>query len=93
MLGFFDFFFSALMILMWESSSISIGNFVSGDTLSFINTVNITGSYNSATGVLTLTGSDSVANYQAALRSIKFNYCSASNCNFCSLGFFVCPNR
>src|SRR4051812_34450725 len=33
----------------------------------------ITGSYNSGTGVLTLSGSSSVANYQAALRSVKFS--------------------
>jgi hypothetical protein len=55
------------------SASVSIGNFVAGDILSFVNTANITGSYNSSTGVLTLTGTDTLANYQAALRSIKFN--------------------
>src|SRR5205814_659323 len=55
------------------SANVSIGNFVAGDILSFTNTANITGSYNSATGILTLTGVDSNANYQAALRSIKFS--------------------
>src|SRR5204863_71589 len=55
------------------SASVSIGNFVSGDVLSFVNTANITGSYNSSTGILTLSGVDTIANYQAALRSVKFN--------------------
>src|SRR5205814_1212352 len=55
------------------SASVSISNFVAGDILSFADTANITGSYNSATGILTLTGVDSNANYQAALRSIKFS--------------------
>jgi len=55
------------------SATVSIGNFVAGDTLSFTNTANISGSYNSSTGVLTLTGKDSTANYQAALRSVQFS--------------------
>jgi large repetitive protein len=49
------------------------GNYVNGeDVLAFSNTANITGSFDSATGKLTLTGSDTVANYQAALRSITY---------------------
>ena len=32
----------------------------------------ITGSFSAATGILTLTGSSSLANYQAALRSVSF---------------------
>ena len=48
--------------------------FVSGqDTLGFTNQNGINGSYNSGTGVLTLTGSSSVANYQTALRSVTFS--------------------
>lgn len=42
------------------------------DVLSFANTANITGSYNAATGVLTLSGTDTKANYQAALRAVKY---------------------
>ncbi|MBF0420843.1 MAG: DUF4347 domain-containing protein, partial [Magnetococcales bacterium] len=42
------------------------------DQLLFTNTANITGSWNAATGTLTLTGSDTKANYQAALRSVQF---------------------
>jgi hypothetical protein len=48
-------------------------NYVNGeDVLAFSNTANITGSFDAATGKLTLTGSDTVANYQAALRSITY---------------------
>ncbi len=44
----------------------------SQDLLSFTNQLGITGSYNPTTGVLTLTGSASVADYQTALRSITY---------------------
>ncbi len=48
--------------------------FVSGqDVLGFANANGITGSYNAGTGVLTLSGSASVATYQAALRSVTYN--------------------
>lgn len=42
------------------------------DILGFSNQNGIAGSYNSTTGVLTLTGTSSVSNYQAALRSVTF---------------------
>ncbi|MCA9525845.1 MAG: VCBS repeat-containing protein, partial [Myxococcales bacterium] len=42
------------------------------DVLAFANTANITGSWNAATGVLTLTGADTVSAYQAALRSVTY---------------------
>ncbi|MHC2338379.1 cadherin domain-containing protein [Bradyrhizobium sp. USDA 4454] len=49
------------------------GGFAAGqDVLGFVNQNGITGSYNAATGVLTLTGSSSVANYKAALDSITY---------------------
>ncbi|MEH2081064.1 MAG: putative Ig domain-containing protein [Nostoc sp.] len=56
------------------SATISISSgFVSGqDTLAFTNQNGIIGSYNSSTGVLTLTGSATIANYQTALRSITY---------------------
>jgi len=56
------------------AATISIsGNFASGqDVLAFVNQNGISGSFNSSTGVLTLTGSATVANYQAALRSITY---------------------
>ena len=46
--------------------------FVAGDVLGFANQNGITGSYNSGTGVLTLTGAASFADYQTALRSVTF---------------------
>ncbi|WP_162902426.1 cadherin-like domain-containing protein, partial [Facilibium subflavum] len=57
-----------------ESATVTIsGNFASGeDVLGFSDTVNITGSYNASTGVLTLTGSDTLAAYQSALRSVTY---------------------
>jgi hypothetical protein len=59
--------------------SITVGK-ASGDALAFTQPVgsSITGSYNSTTGVLTLTGLGTVAQYQDALRSVTF----ASGPNF-----------
>ncbi len=42
------------------------------DVLAFTNQNGITGSWNSTTGVLTLSGSSTVANYQTALRSVTY---------------------
>ncbi|MGJ5631155.1 beta strand repeat-containing protein [Nostoc sp. CALU 1950] len=57
-----------------SSATVSItSGFISAqDTLAFTNQNGITGSYNSSTGVLTLTGSSTVANYQTALRSVTY---------------------
>ncbi|MGH3190918.1 MAG: cadherin-like domain-containing protein, partial [Streptosporangiaceae bacterium] len=51
---------------------ITAGLSAANDSLGFTNASGITGSYNSSTGVLTLTGAASVANYQAALRSVTY---------------------
>ena len=49
------------------------GNYVSGqDVLAFANTVDITGTFNAGTGTLTLSGSDTLADYQAALRAVTY---------------------
>jgi hypothetical protein len=48
--------------------------FQSADELVFVDQNGISGSYNTGTGVLTLTGTASVANYQTALRSIKYRH-------------------
>ena len=49
------------------------GNFATAeDALNFSNQNNITGIYDSVNGTLTLTGTDSIANYEAALRSITY---------------------
>ena len=57
-----------------DTATIQItGNYVDGeDVLSFSNTATINGSFDSAAGILTLSGTDSVANYQAALRSVTY---------------------
>ena len=49
-----------------------VSGFVNGDKLNFVDQLGITGTYNSGTGVLTLTGTASLADYQAALRSVEF---------------------
>src|SRR5260221_447179 len=56
------------------SATMSItGNFVTGeDVLGFTNQNGIAGSFNATTGVLALTGSATLANYQAALRSVPY---------------------
>jgi hypothetical protein len=43
------------------------------DVLSFTNQSGISGTWDSSTGTLTLTGSTSVANYEAALRSVTYS--------------------
>lgn len=50
----------------------------SEDTLSFTNQNGITGSYNSSTGILTLSGNATLADYQAALRSVEFSTTDSS---------------
>ena len=52
--------------------AITAGFVSAQDTLAFTNQLGITGSYNSGTGVLTLTGTTTVANYQTALRSVTY---------------------
>jgi len=55
------------------------GNYASGeDLLEFTAASGITGSWNSSTGTMTLTGSSSVANYQAALRTVTYRNTSAT---------------
>ena len=58
-----------------SSATVSIGSgFVSGDMLNFVNTADITGSYDAVHGVLTLTGNDTRADYQTALDSITYSF-------------------
>ena len=56
------------------------GGYQTGDTLSFTSTANITGSVSTIGGVytLTLTGSDTAADYTAALESITFSTTSTN---------------
>ena len=58
-----------------QGATISItGNFASGeDQLQFIDQAGITGIFDSSTGILILSGTSDVANYQAALQSVTYS--------------------
>jgi len=60
---------------MIESAEVSISsNFIAGeDHLTFVDQLGISGTYSNSTGILTLTGSASVASYEAALRSVTYH--------------------
>src|SRR5262249_12078430 len=54
--------------------TISSGFNSAQDVLSFdVSGTSITGSYDGSTGVLTFTGTDTLANYQTVLRSVKYS--------------------
>jgi VCBS repeat-containing protein len=63
-----------------SSATVQItGNFAAGqDVLGFTNTANITGVYNGSTGILTLSGTDTLAAYTAALRTVTYSNTSDS---------------
>jgi hypothetical protein len=57
------------------SASVTISaGFIAGDTLNFTNGDLITGSYDAATGVLSLSGTASVADYLGALQSVTYSF-------------------
>ncbi len=58
-----------------ESATVQItGNYQNGeDVLSFVNTSNIAGNWNAGLGLLTLTGTDTIANYELALESVTYS--------------------
>ncbi|WP_320171226.1 DUF4347 domain-containing protein [Maridesulfovibrio sp.] len=66
-----------------EEAAVYLGDVKSGDALNFEDQNGISGSYDAVTGVLSLSGTASVADYQAALRSVTF---SSSSNNAASLG-------
>ena len=57
-----------------ESAVVQItANYQNGqDVLAFTDTANISGSWDAATGTMTLTGADTLANYQTALRAVTY---------------------
>ena len=58
------------------------GNYVDGeDVLAFSNTATISGIWDAATGTLSLSGSDTKANYEAALRSVTYENTSEAPSN------------
>lgn len=66
-----------------ESASIQISsNYLSSeDVLAYVDTPEITGSWSSGTGILTLTGRASLADYQTALRSVTYENTNAGSPN------------
>jgi Ca2+-binding RTX toxin-like protein len=61
----------------------------SEDVLGFVDQNGITGSYNSATGLLTLTGLATVAFYEAALASVTYSNTAALSTATRTIGFTV----
>mgnify|MGYP000660438233 CR=1 FL=1 len=56
------------------SATVSItAHHESTDILSFTNTANVSGAFNAATGVLTVTGTATVAEYQTFMRSVSYS--------------------
>ena len=51
------------------------------ELLVFKDTLNITGNFNPGAGILILSGNSSLANYQAALRNVKYNYINLNQVN------------
>ena len=67
--------------LVSATVSITLNYKSTQDKLSFTSAYGIKGSFNSRSGELTLTGKTSLANYQAALRSVKYENTYTSNPN------------
>jgi hypothetical protein len=64
-------------------ATVTVGGFFVGDVLSAATTgTSITQSYNSTTGVLTLTGKDTLADYQSVLASLTFTSTSDNPTDF-----------
>ncbi len=64
--------------LTGASVSVSVNHVSTEDVLEFSNTAEITGSFSSVTGELLLSGDDSAAGYQAALRTVTYRNTSDS---------------
>ena len=61
-------------------ATVRVGSNVSGeDVLAFVNTSKITHAFDAATGTLTLTGSATAAEYQAALRTVTYDNTRATS--------------
>jgi hypothetical protein len=74
------------------SAEVQLANgFVQGeDTLVFVDQLGITGTFDGVTGTLTLTGSATVADYETALRSVKYqNINSSPTFGMLTVGFTV----
>ncbi len=65
--------------LMGGTVKVSVNYNAAQDRLVFTNQNGITGSFSTSTGILTLTGMASLANYQAALRSVQYQNIDAAD--------------
>ncbi len=75
--------------LVGATVQITSGFSASQDLLAFTNQLGISGSYNATTGVLTLTGTTTVANYETALRSITYQNTSDAPSSARTISFTV----
>ncbi len=75
--------------LVGATVQITSGFSASQDLLAFTNQLGITGSYNPTSGVLTLTGTTTVANYETALRSITYENTSEAPTSSRTISFTV----
>jgi hypothetical protein len=66
-----------------------VAGFQTGDALAFSDQLGITGSYDSSTGVLTLVGTASKADYQTALRSVTFSTTNGNPSTPKTVGFLA----
>ncbi|NCB42695.1 MAG: hypothetical protein EOM59_08750 [Clostridia bacterium] len=58
--------------------SVNINGFVTGDVLTYLDTENVSGSYNASSGILTISGAASASEYQTFLSSVTFSSSSSS---------------
>lgn len=72
-----------------ESAHVQIEGYEPGDDLVYVSQLGITGTFDSETGVLPLTGTASLADYETALRSIKFRHFGDNQSALRSVAFRV----
>jgi hypothetical protein len=72
-----------------ESGHVQVDGFEPGDELVYVDQLGIAGVFNTGTGVLTLTGTATVADYETALRSIKFRHTGDNQSAFRTVAFKV----
>ncbi|MGB2922319.1 MAG: hypothetical protein WBC15_20070, partial [Mycobacterium sp.] len=65
------------------------GGFASGDTLTFTEPEGITGVYDEVTGTLTFTGTESIAKYEEALRSVQLSTSASALATIKTVSFAV----
>ena len=62
-----------------SEAKVQLDNLKSGDKLSFVNSGAIRGAYDATKGILTLSGTASIAEYQSALRTVEFSTTSGDS--------------